>query len=296
MSRLMADLEFLRRIRRLAILAMFSDDTLLERLVLKGGNLLDLVYGGSARASVDVDFSMENDFDDRHDGKRRVFTALEATFLENGFKLLDPEFKFEPQNISQDMEDFWGGYQIAFKIIEVDRYHAYKDNPDKLSRIAIKVGQGQSPKFRIDISPYEYCEDKIEFQLDDLKIFGYSPEMFIAEKLRALCQQMKEYARTVHKDETKPRSRDFLDIQIVSESKQIDWSSSGFHLVVRKVFEKKRVPLQLLSQIPATFDQHANDFQSVLVTVSPDYHLQEFNYYFSYVCEKVKELKVLWNI
>ena len=45
----------LDRIKRLAIVAMFSDDGLMEKLVLKGGNLLDLVYGISTRASLDVD-------------------------------------------------------------------------------------------------------------------------------------------------------------------------------------------------------------------------------------------------
>ena len=34
----------LQKIKRLAIVAMFSDDDLLERLVLKGGNALDLVH------------------------------------------------------------------------------------------------------------------------------------------------------------------------------------------------------------------------------------------------------------
>lgn len=39
------DLNFLERIKTLAIVAMFSDDDLMERLVLKGGNALDIVYG-----------------------------------------------------------------------------------------------------------------------------------------------------------------------------------------------------------------------------------------------------------
>ena len=150
-----------------------------------------------------------------------MFHALESTFLEHGFQLIDPEFKFEPRNLTPDLEVFWGGYQIAFKLIEIDRFDANKGRPNVLSKIAIKIGQGQSPKFRIDISPHEFCGDKIAFLLDDFKVFGYSPEMFIAEKLRAICQQMREYVITVHKDKTKPRSRDFLDIYIVSERRGI---------------------------------------------------------------------------
>ena len=51
------------QIKKLAVIAMFSDDELMGRLVLKGGNAIDLIYRLSSRASVDVDFSIENDFD-----------------------------------------------------------------------------------------------------------------------------------------------------------------------------------------------------------------------------------------
>ncbi|MCZ2147286.1 MAG: nucleotidyl transferase AbiEii/AbiGii toxin family protein [Bryobacterales bacterium] len=37
---------------------------LLECLVLKGGNALNLVYGLTTRTSLDLDFSMSADFDD----------------------------------------------------------------------------------------------------------------------------------------------------------------------------------------------------------------------------------------
>src|SRR5258706_7054219 len=68
------------RIKRLVIVAMFSDDDLMERLVLKGGNALDLVFGVAARASVDVDFSMAGDFDeDLASVHHRLERALVAT-------------------------------------------------------------------------------------------------------------------------------------------------------------------------------------------------------------------------
>jgi hypothetical protein len=38
------ELERLEAIKRLAIIAMFSDDMLMEEFVLKGGNALDLIY------------------------------------------------------------------------------------------------------------------------------------------------------------------------------------------------------------------------------------------------------------
>lgn len=67
----MNSLEFLQRVRTLVVVAMFSDDVLMRRLVLKGGNLMDLVYDISARSSLDVDFSIDGDFPDAGDLARR---------------------------------------------------------------------------------------------------------------------------------------------------------------------------------------------------------------------------------
>jgi predicted nucleotidyltransferase component of viral defense system len=50
-------------IRKLTITALFSDDVLLEQLVLKGGNAMSLIYHISPRVSLDLDFSMETDFE-----------------------------------------------------------------------------------------------------------------------------------------------------------------------------------------------------------------------------------------
>ena len=43
-------------IRRHTIVALFSDDALLEGLVLKGGNAISLIYGFGNRASLDLDW------------------------------------------------------------------------------------------------------------------------------------------------------------------------------------------------------------------------------------------------
>jgi len=50
------NLKFLEKLKKLTIIAMVSDDYLMEKLVLKGGNALDLFYGISPRASLDLDF------------------------------------------------------------------------------------------------------------------------------------------------------------------------------------------------------------------------------------------------
>lgn len=84
----------LDRIKLLAIQAMFLDDELLEQLVLKGGNAMALVHRVSARASVDLDFSMQHDFGEAIDGmKERIERTLTSTFREAGFDQARPRRK-----------------------------------------------------------------------------------------------------------------------------------------------------------------------------------------------------------
>jgi len=49
-------------IRRHTIIALFSDDFLLNRLVLKGGNALEIAHDLVHRGSVDLDFSIPDEF------------------------------------------------------------------------------------------------------------------------------------------------------------------------------------------------------------------------------------------
>jgi predicted nucleotidyltransferase component of viral defense system len=79
----------LAEIRRTAIAALFSDDVLTDYLVLKGGNALDLVYGITSRASIDLDFAMGRDFDDFEDARRRAFAALRNRFDIAGYSMFD---------------------------------------------------------------------------------------------------------------------------------------------------------------------------------------------------------------
>jgi predicted nucleotidyltransferase component of viral defense system len=71
-------------VRKTIIVAIASDDVLMERLVLKGGNALDIVYRLGERASLDVDFSMSDDFASKEEGsltEKREATGVLATEL-----------------------------------------------------------------------------------------------------------------------------------------------------------------------------------------------------------------------
>lgn len=49
----------INEIKRCTLQAMMKDDLLMQGLVLKGGNALQLAYDITNRGSIDIDFSME---------------------------------------------------------------------------------------------------------------------------------------------------------------------------------------------------------------------------------------------
>ena len=207
------EFELREKIKKLVIIAMFSDNVLMERLVLKGGNALDLIHRVSARASVDVDLSIDGDF--TSEGRLAlpgwIEKALRDTFRPEGYQVFDVRLEERPPGLTADLEDFWGGYNIEFKLIELDRYEDLKENIEALRRNAVPLGQG--PKFSIDISKHEYTTGKAQFELDGFAVFVYTPEMIVCEKLRAICQQMPEYGPVVKRNRAgSPRARDFIDI------------------------------------------------------------------------------------
>jgi hypothetical protein len=104
--------------KRLALVAMFSDDLLLKRLVLKGGNALDLVLKISTRASADLDFSMADSFppEELDDVRRRIEQRMTEAFSEAGYVAFDVHLVEKPPTLTADLADFWGGYELNFKL------------------------------------------------------------------------------------------------------------------------------------------------------------------------------------
>jgi hypothetical protein len=100
-------------IRRVAITAVFSDDYFFERVVLKGGNALAIALGISGRTSIDLDFSLENDFEDLEEAERRLKTALERRFATVGLVVCDFAFSTRPSS-PREGESRWGGYVADF--------------------------------------------------------------------------------------------------------------------------------------------------------------------------------------
>lgn len=250
-------------IRRLVIVAMFSDDVLFSRLVLKGGNAISLVYGYGTRGSLDVDFSIDGDFDDLEDAARRIQTALIDRFRSAGFVLFDYNFAPRP-SIAGPKGDKWGGYRAQFKIIERDKYEKLGGDPEAARRNATIIGPAQKRNFTIDLSKWEFCEGKAYAELQDYTIYVYTPIMLVLEKIRAICQQMAEYELRTEKS---ARARDFYDIHVLMKEAKINLVAPEVLELTRQIFAAKDVPLNLIGKLPNCREFHRPDWPSVRDTV-----------------------------
>lgn len=278
------ELATLERIKKLTVTAMFSDDELLDELVLKGGNAMALVHKLTSRESVDLDFSMRHDFPGGVEGvRRRIEIALQRTFRPAGYEPFDFKMAEKPAQVSADLVEFWGGYAVEFKLVTNAQFAADKETPEKLSRSALSIGQGR--KFLIDISRFEYVKDKQQTELDGYRIYVYSPTMIACEKLRAICQQMEEYAPVIKRNNRpgSERARDFLDIYTLVETLALDLLAPKTIDMTREMFRLKRVELKWLGNIEKYRDFHRPGFSAVKDTVSPGLKLRNYDFYFDYV-------------
>jgi Nucleotidyl transferase AbiEii toxin, Type IV TA system len=281
----------LSAIRRLIIIAVCSDDVLLDMLVLKGGNALNLVHRIGARTSLDVDFSMSEDFENIEEARRRLCRALTDRFDSYGYVVFDCTLVQAPRGELSNPQ--WGGYRAEFKLLEKITYQQVSDDVGAMRRQAVPITEdGQaSRKFKIEISKYEYCEGKEAVELDDYLCYVYTPAMIAAEKLRAICQQMPEYEPRRRKV---GRARDFYDIHAIVTARNLNMSAPEYMDLIRHMFEAKHVLLSFLGNISETRAFHAQDWSSVRDTLTEEG--LEFDFYFDFVVELVQKLKSLWVV
>lgn len=289
-----ASLDLLEIIKKTTIVSMFSDDDLLDLLVLKGGNAMDIVHKVSSRASVDIDLSTDKDFD-YETVWPKVEKAIQNGFAAEGYLAFDIKMSIRPGKMADELAAFWGGYLVEFKLISLQRAKDVEGNLDAMRREAIRLGEGS--KFTIDISRHEYTKDKQVHELDGYTIYVYSPEMIVCEKLRAICQQMPEYANIIQrKGLGNQRARDFIDIEVLVKKFNIDLGSDRAKHLVEQMFSIKRVPLTFLEQIPDTRQFHALGYEEVRAAMKPGIEVHPFDYYFDFVVEHCHKLEPLWNV
>jgi hypothetical protein len=282
----------LEQIKKLAIIAMFSDDDLMDILVLKGGNAIDIVYGIASRSSLDLDFSMATEFNpaDMSSIKSKFEKALNRVFKEAGYKVFDIRFGERPEDSGPDVPSFWGGYRLEFKLIDKTKYAELEKDEQRLRLSAVDVGPGARKTYRIEISKWESCNSKHAATLDDYTVYVYTPTMIVFEKIRAICQQMPEYSKFLGKSYETARARDFFDIHTVVEHFRINLTTNGNLSLLRDIFKAKEVPLNLIGSIKDFREYHRPDFIAVENTVKRNIRIKDFDYYFDYVVKKCDKL------
>lgn len=267
-------------IKRCTLQAMMKDELLMQGLVLKGGNALQLAYDITNRGSIDIDFSMEKEFKDK-DFERlsNIFDQyLNEEFAEIGLVAYDIKFIKKPKTGSIPE---WRGYNLEFKLIERDKFDKFGEDIEAIRRNAIKINEKtQETKYTVDISSYEYIAQAIKKDVDGLILRVYTPEMILIEKIRALCQSMPKYREIVKSARPKKRARDFYDIWIICQHfKNLSLTEDLF----QSIFAAKRVPLNYLDNFEILREQNREDWEVVRQTISNDEETEDYDYYFDFV-------------
>lgn len=286
------------RVRRLTIIALVSDDRLMETLVLKGGNAIPF-FGGEApaRRSLDLDFSLDGDLGPILEERAKLERLLRETFGPEGLEVFDVRLEKAPPGVERDtLGDFWGGYTLDFKVLSVAEFGRLAGEPERRSRQAIESSPGGRRTFTVDMSKCEHCKGKVPKKLDGYTVYVYSPAMLVSEKIRAICQQMEEYRRIVESRSRRPRARDFYDIHSVATRCGVELGGDEVWEHLKACFSAKRVPLRLLGRISAEREFHRENFRSVSDTVPSSAALRDFDFYVQYLVDGIAPLQARWDV
>lgn len=280
--------QIIRQIKGIVIRAMITDDDIMDAIALKGGSAIEEFYNinNKARASIDIDFSLTEDFPLFEAVKEKVHQHLEHEFAKSPYRMLDFDFYPNPKIIKDKMRS---GYKIEFKVVSEAVFNRMPADLKKLRKYSITIDTGKT--FKVEISSYEYCEGAEYKTFDDYDIKVYTPQMIACEKLRAICQQTREYKLLINSQRPpSARARDFYDIHYLLTHFDIDFSSDNIRQMLIAMFDQKQVPLQLIFHIKDYYDQHVLDEASLISTVSGA-HYKGFRFYFDFVVEEAAKLQ-----
>jgi len=276
----------LEKIKKCTLRALMDDEILIHALVLKGGNALQLAYDITNRGSIDIDFSMENEFSEEEFAKlSSVFDVnLNEHFNQIGYHVHDVKFIEKPKN--GDIPE-WKGYYLEFKLISLDLYKELGGAIEAIRRNSITINEHtNSTKFTVDISAYEHVKNATDKDIDGVILKVYTPEMLLIEKLRAMCQSMIEYKDIVSSARQKARARDLYDIHSITESfKELNISKE----LILDIFEAKRVPISYLDNLESLREHYRENWETVKQTILDDPNLQEYDFYFDFVLKLISD-------
>lgn len=293
----MISLDLINQIKRITVISLVQDDDFMETLILKGGNALSLGYGLSERASYDLDFSMEDDFQEEITIiEERLKSLLETGFKANEYIVFDFKINPKPKILKEELAEFWGGYFLEFKLISEKDYDLFYPDQEKIRRSALALNPDNSTKLSIDISKFEYVGDhRVRKEIDGISYFVYAPELIVFEKVRALAQKLPEYAIDVlgskpYPEEERSRPRDFYDIYVILEEYPADLADPECKNLLTTVFDAKRVPYSYIKKIREMKEVHRAGYESVRDTLSSVEKDLGFDFYFDYFMERFENI------
>ncbi|MDH6365656.1 putative nucleotidyltransferase component of viral defense system [Enterococcus sp. PF1-24] len=282
-------------IRKLILKVIYSEEQLLEVLVLKGGNALNL-HGITNRESQDLDFSIQEEirFTKEKEGALLEKTLTQA-FSSKGYLVNDFKFEDKPKKRNADLKPFWGGYSVTFTIIDKKKYREQiEQNDPNLGRFAEPTSdRGDTKKVTIDLSFDEYTEQKESIIIDDVPIYLYTPLMIVYEKIRASCQQLDEYELV---STNKVRARDLYDIyQTLTNPKFIDLKEEVLNpnnfYILKETFRLKEVPIELLTKLESKKEELKDNYEKqVQLQIPFSDNKVNFDFLFEYCKDLFDEL------
>jgi hypothetical protein len=281
------DTAVIRAIKHIVIRALVSDDEIMEAIALKGGSAIEEFYNphNKARASIDIDFSLNDEFVDFEDIHTKVHKLLDEEFSSSPYRMLDFSFYPNPKLIKDKIRS---GYKIELKVVSQEVYVRMQEDVKRLRYYSYTIDSGKT--FKVEISSYEFCDGCDYKKFDNYDVRVYTPQMIICEKLRAICQQTPQYKMHIQsKRLSSARAKDFYDIHYLITHFNIDLNTNENRSILGSMFAKKKVPLTFLSLIHDSYDQHLLDEPSLSNTV-PAVDYKGFRFYFDFVESLVSEL------
>lgn len=253
------------------IIAIYREPEPSVKLFLKGGSAMRLFDNLTSRLSIDVDFSIDEAIDDESNFFNAMKSKIGKRFRELKFDTIDFKWIKKPKIKSKDKPDWWGGWTFEFKIVSYT--HRGKSIEVKRRNALIPEGANSS-KIEVEISEHEYCKNGRTKNINGVNIFGYSRELIVLEKIRAICQQHPDYKFKLSTN----RARDFYDIYELTVDVDDDFAHrcSGF---IENVFRAKGVPVGILRSLweDDFIDRQRRGFDQVKDTVQGKVY--EFDFY-----------------
>lgn len=266
------------------IVAIYKEPALAKILVLKGGSAIRLFDHITDRLSIDADFSISDTFDNTPPFFDKIEPCLQKQFNEYGLNVIDFRVNKKPKKRGKIFPSWWGGWSCEFKLVL--QSHGSKTIETQRRNALIPEGSNSSI-VTLDISAHEYCSEGREIKIQGVIIQGYTRDLLVLEKIRAICQQHPNYKYRSSKN----RARDFYDIYRLTTGNMISADLIETCKVnIQEVFGAKEVPCDLLKALwdEDFINEQRKGFDQVKDTVSRK--IDSFDVYVEHLRFLVKDI------